>query len=80
MELFLISFLVIVLATLGMALGVIAGRRPIRAGCGKIDALNDADAGCDFCGDLCEGDQPIATPAQTPLPSTAVTAVRQESS
>jgi hypothetical protein len=54
MEIFLISFLVIVLASLGMALGVIAGRTPISAGCGSFDRLGDKTANCDICGSGCE--------------------------
>ncbi len=44
MAIFLISFLVIALAALLMALGAIAGRRPITAGCG----------GCETCDGACE--------------------------
>lgn len=50
MEIFLISFVVLVLASIGMALGVIAGRSPITAGCGNIDQLGDKGAGCAICG------------------------------
>lgn len=78
MEIFLISFLVIVVASLGMGVGVIAGRRPIRAGCGSIEALDDTDTGCDICGNSCEGDQPVATGAQTPLGSGAIAPRKQE--
>jgi hypothetical protein len=50
MEIFLISFLVIVVAALAMALGAIAGRTPITAGCGNFAKLGDGDASCDICG------------------------------
>jgi hypothetical protein len=50
MELFLATFLVVALAALGMAVGVIAGRRPIGAGCGRVDASGDVQAGCEICG------------------------------
>ncbi len=40
MAIFLISFLVIALAALLMALGVMAGRRPITAGCGNCEACD----------------------------------------
>ena len=42
MDVFLIAFGVMVLAAGGMALGVLAGRRPLRAGCGE--------AVCELCG------------------------------
>jgi hypothetical protein len=42
MELFLIAFAVMALAAGGMALGTLAGRRPLRSGCGE--------ASCELCG------------------------------
>lgn len=53
MEIFAISFVVMALAALGMALGLIAGRRPIVSGCAS---LTGPDAGCTFCGGVCGGD------------------------
>ncbi len=47
MEIFILSFLIVSLAALGLALGVIAGRPPIRAGCG---GAADPDSGCGICG------------------------------
>ena len=41
MATFLLSFVVIVLAVLGMAVGVLVGRRPLGDGCGGADC-----AGC----------------------------------
>ena len=41
MEYFVISFVVMALAFLGMSVGVLCGRRPPPAGCG--------DAACDRC-------------------------------
>lgn len=78
MEIFLISFLLLVLASLCMAVGVIAGRRPIRAGCGRFDAPNGAGASCDICGELCEGDQRVASREQTPFDSGAIAPEKQE--
>jgi hypothetical protein len=34
MVIFLLSFLIVGLAMLGLAVGVLAGRRPIKGGCG----------------------------------------------
>jgi hypothetical protein len=52
MVLFLIAFGVMVLAAGGMALGALAGRRPLRSGCGE--------AACELCGG--DGDCPAEVP------------------
>lgn len=49
MTLFLISILVIGLVMAGMAVGVIAGRAPIKGSCGGMGALG-IDTTCDLCG------------------------------
>jgi hypothetical protein len=49
MTLFLISMLVIGLVMAGMAVGVIAGRAPIKGSCGGMGALG-IDTACDLCG------------------------------
>ena len=49
MSLFLISMLVIGLVIAGMAIGVIAGRGPIKGSCGGMGALG-IDTACDICG------------------------------
>lgn len=49
MTLFLISMLVIGLVIAGMAVGVIAGRSPIKGSCGGMGALG-IDTSCDICG------------------------------
>ena len=47
MELFLIAFGVMALAACGMALGAIAGRRPLRSGCGEAACeLGGGDGDC----------------------------------
>jgi len=57
MTLLVISFLVIALAALGMAVGAIAGRRPIAAGCARLGGLLDSPSDCEVCGNPC-GVQP----------------------
>ena len=49
MTLFLISMLVIGLVMAGMAVGVIAGRAPIKGSCGGMGALG-VDTTCELCG------------------------------
>jgi len=49
MTLFLISFIFIALVMAGMAVGVLAGRGPIKGSCGGMGALG-IDTACDICG------------------------------
>lgn len=49
MSLFLISVLVFALVMAGMAVGVMAGRPPIKGSCGGIGALG-IDGSCEICG------------------------------
>lgn len=49
MTLFLISALVIGLVIAGMAVGVIAGRAPIKGSCGGMGALG-IETTCELCG------------------------------
>ena len=49
MTLFLISILVIGLVMAAMAVGVLAGRQPIKGSCGGMGALG-IDTSCDICG------------------------------
>ncbi len=50
MEIFLLSFVVMCLAALAMAVGAIAGRRPIEGGCGGAECADGAGIGCGACG------------------------------
>ena len=49
MSLFLISFVFIGLVMAGMAVGVMAGRGPLKGSCGGMGALG-IDTACDICG------------------------------
>jgi len=49
MLVFVISFLVFALVIAGMAVGVMAGRPPIKGSCGGMGALG-VDTACDLCG------------------------------
>ncbi len=68
---FLFTFGIIALAMLGMAVGVIARDRSIRAGCGGSPVADDGDAddgdaGCGVCDGSCEADPEFAA---SPRPS-----------
>jgi hypothetical protein len=47
MEIFLMSFVIMGLAILGMAVGVLLGRRPIAGSCGGLGQLGLACGSCD---------------------------------
>lgn len=48
---FLAAFVIMLLVILGMAVGVIFGRKPISGSCGGIGAaLGEKDYVCDICG------------------------------
>jgi hypothetical protein len=48
MTIFLVTFLVMGVAILAMAVGVLVGRRPIGGSCGGLERLGlECDAGCD---------------------------------
>ncbi|QPD04188.1 MAG: (Na+)-NQR maturation NqrM [Candidatus Nitrospira kreftii] len=48
MTIFLVTFLVMGIAILAMAVGVLLGRRPIGGSCGGLERLGlECDAGCD---------------------------------
>lgn len=48
MTIFLVTFVVIGIAVVAMAVGVLVGRRPISGSCGGLERLGlECDAGCD---------------------------------
>jgi hypothetical protein len=49
MTLFLCSFAAIALAGLGMAVGVLAGRRPLCSGCAELRLLGPEAGACGGC-------------------------------
>lgn len=46
MNLFIITFIIMTLAVLGMAVGVLAGRNPIRGSCGGLNAIPGIECAC----------------------------------
>jgi hypothetical protein len=49
MQIFLLTFVVVCVLVIAMAIGVILGRRPIKGTCGGMSALG-MDTACDICG------------------------------
>lgn len=48
MTIYLVTFLIMVLVVVAMAVGVLAGRKPIAGSCGGLDKFNiECVAGCD---------------------------------
>ncbi|MFQ3211728.1 (Na+)-NQR maturation NqrM [Candidatus Njordibacter sp. Uisw_039] len=59
MQTMMLSFMVLILIVVGMAVGVLMGRKPIAGSCGGMTALG-MDVACDVCkGDpeVCETEQ-----------------------
>lgn len=54
MALFLMSFFVITLAVLGMALGVLCGRRSLKGSCGGLNSTEGFENVCESCVYPCE--------------------------
>jgi hypothetical protein len=54
MEIFIFSFVVIALAVVGMAVGVLLGRRSIKGSCGGLSNVEGLDAECPVCSGTCE--------------------------
>ena len=60
MTIFILSFLVVLLAVLGMSVGVFLGRRPLQGGCGGNDRSIGAGISCGACGVEGEDGNPLA--------------------
>ena len=53
-QLFLITFAVLLIVALAMAVGVIMGRGAIKGSCGGISNIDGLDSACEFCSEPCE--------------------------
>lgn len=49
MEIMLVAFVVMLILVVGMSVGVIMGREPLKGSCGGMAALG-MDTACDICG------------------------------
>ncbi len=54
MEIFLLSFVVLAVAILGMAIGVLFGRRGIMGSCGGLKTIQGLESHCPVCSGTCE--------------------------
>ncbi|WP_298644747.1 (Na+)-NQR maturation NqrM [uncultured Cardiobacterium sp.] len=62
MTTFIVVFIVLMLVGVGMAVGVIFGRAPIKGSCGGLGAVG-VERACG-CKDVCENKEPPATDGQ----------------
>ncbi len=54
MNIFIVTFLVMLLAVLAMAVGVLAGRRGIQGSCGGLNNIQGLEDSCSICSQPCE--------------------------
>lgn len=54
MAFFLMSFCVIILAVLGMAVGVLCGQRALKGSCGGLSHIEGFEDACEICVYPCE--------------------------
>ncbi|MBA3582476.1 MAG: (Na+)-NQR maturation NqrM [Gammaproteobacteria bacterium] len=54
MNLFFASFVIIGLAVIGMAIGVIISDRRIKGSCGGLNTIEGLESACDICETPCE--------------------------
>ena len=53
MEIFLITFIIMIIAVTGMALGVLLGRLGIKGSCGGLNTLKGLESACFACSGSC---------------------------
>ena len=69
MSIFLVTFVVMSLAALGMAIGVITGRRELKGSCGGLNAVDGGECPCgrqNSCDDFAEQKAGAASGNWTP--------------
>lgn len=65
METFMLTFVLLLLVTLGMAVGVMFRGRSIKGSCGGLNAISDADKCVVCCKDI-DPDSPLRERLQCP--------------
>lgn len=65
MEIFIITFIVLLIVVIAMAVGVIFGRGAIKGSCGGINNIDGLDSACDFCSEPCEKRKQILAVRET---------------
>ncbi|MCH2068873.1 (Na+)-NQR maturation NqrM [Shimia sp.] len=65
METFMLTFVLLLLVTLGMAVGVMFRGRTIKGSCGGLNAISDADK-CVVCSKDIDPDSPLRERLQCP--------------
>lgn len=60
MQTFIIAFVVIAIAVLGMAVGVLFGRHGIKGSCGGINTIQGLESSCPACSGTCEEKKAVA--------------------
>lgn len=71
MEIYILSFVVLILIVSGMSIGVILANKPIKGSCGGMAALG-IDMDCDICGGdvkKCEEENAKHDDVSTPVPT-----------
>ena len=58
MEIFVLAFIILILAVLGMSVGVILSGRTIKGSCGGLNAISDADK-CVVCSKDIDPNSPL---------------------
>ena len=65
LEIFIITFVVLLIVVVAMAVGVIFGRGAIKGSCGGINNIDGLDSACDFCSEPCEKRKQILAVRET---------------
>ena len=65
LEIFVITFVILLIVVVAMAVGVIFGRDAIKGSCGGINNIDGLDSACDFCSEPCEKRKQILAVRET---------------
>ena len=65
LEIFVITFVILLVVVVAMAVGVIFGRGAIKGSCGGINNIDGLDSACDMCSEPCEKRKQILAVRET---------------